>query len=64
MIEIKIKRKIKNGKAIRILECKDKQHLFLYVRSYYIKSGIWIVQENPHIVGLFKKRYRTILREK
>ncbi|MCK9428726.1 MAG: hypothetical protein M0R17_01780 [Candidatus Omnitrophica bacterium] len=64
MIEIKIKRKIKNGKAIRILECKDFQHLLTYMRSYYGKRGGWIVQENPHIVGLFKKRYRTILREK
>jgi hypothetical protein len=63
MIQIHIKRKLVDGKVIRILECKDLRVMMDYVRQYYFKQKGWVIQEKAHTVGIFRKRYRTVLRK-
>jgi hypothetical protein len=63
-LSISIVRKIKNGKQIRILECENLDTLLLFVRSHYDKQGKWICQENAHLKGIIRKRYRMVLKHK
>ena len=62
-IEIKIKKKRVNGRAVRILTCRDIKSLHDYAKSHYLKAG-WRVEEKPHLIGIFRKRYRMTLVEK
>jgi hypothetical protein len=58
MLEIYIKRKIKFGKDVRILESKDLPSIQSFVRKHYGKQGGWIVTKPPEVSGIFKKYYR------
>ena len=61
--EIDIIRKKKNGKDIRVLKSTDINALLDFSRFYYLKQG-WCVIEQPHLVGIFIKKYKMVLRSK
>jgi hypothetical protein len=63
MIQIHIKRKLVDGKVIRILECKDARMLMDFVRSHYLKRTGWRIKEELCRVGWFKKRYKIVIRK-